>query len=183
MNTGMKHLVLGVLLVALVVLAGPMVPQVSETSVLNVGEALGTFPEDPGLTLELPQQSSQLAISSQSEVLFFDLHAQAPYTLRYLTLVVETKGLTLPEKLGDWKIYPAEEGRVDYGESVGYAEEFQGGLLRLRLFSNSAVGYLGVEEESFALVAPLYRVGGETASLRLTFPSVFIKDGWAILAI
>ncbi len=182
MNTGIKHLVLAVLLVVLVVLAGPMVPQVSETSVLNVGEVLGTFPEDPQLALELPDQSSQLAISSQSEVLFFDLHAQAPYTLRYLTVVVEAKGLTLPEKLSDWKIYRAEEGRVDYSESVGYAEEFQSGLLRLRLFSNSAVGYLAEEEESFALVAPLYKTGEGAPSLRLTFPKFLTEEfGWEFM--
>lgn len=183
MNTGIKHLVLAVLLVVLVVVGGPLVPRASEASVLSVGESLGLFPQDPQLTMEIPEQSSQLAISSQSEVLFFDLHAQAPYTLRYLTLAVEAKGLTLPEKLSDWKVYRAEEGRVDYSESMGYAEEFQGGLLRIRLFSSSAVGYLGEVEESFALVAPLYKTGEETPILRLTFPKFLTEEfGWEFVA-
>ncbi len=183
MNTGIKHLVLAVLLVILVVLAGPMVPRSTEVSVLGVGEALGTFPSDPQLSVELPKQSDKLAISSQSEVLFFDLNAEAEYTLRYLTVVVESQGLTLPAKLSDWKVYPVQDGRVDYRESMGYGEEMQNGLLRLRLFSNPAVGYLGEEEASFALVAPIFKNGEAEAYLKLTFPKLLSDEfGWEFAA-
>lgn len=185
MNTPVKHLVLAVLLVVLAVVSGPLIPhsKVTEVSILGVGEALGTFPTDPQLSLTIPKQSSELAISSQSEVLFFDLDSEAVYTLRYMTLAVDSEGLVLPSKLSEWKVFHVEDGLVNYKEAVGYAEQMNGGLLRLRLYSNPAAGYSGEGAESFALVAPLYKTGEETASLRLTFPKFLPEEfGWEFIA-
>lgn len=180
MNATLKHLVLAVLLVVLTVVAGPLIPQNQAVNSLAIGEELGVVPSDPELSVTLPEQSGQLQVSSQAEVLFFDLESQGPYTLRYLTISLESEGVILPSEGGDWKVYTAEEGRVNYREQVGYAEQFKDGFLRLRLYSSPAAGLLGEGTASFALVAPIYKVSGaEDASLHLSFPQEVPEGlGW-----
>ena len=177
MNATHKHLVLAVLLVVLTVVSAPLIPQNQQVDVLAVGAELGEVPSDPQLSLSLPEQSTKLQVSSQSEVLFFDLESEGPYTVRYLTLAVESEGVSLPAKSSDWAVYSAENGRVDYSQKVGYGEQFSNGLLRLRLSSTPAAGYLGEGEDDFALVAPLFKDGATEAMLRLTFPKFLPEEG------
>lgn len=166
MTNSAKHLALAVLTVVLVVVWGHANPSTVQSSVLSSPEAPAVE-----LTLSLPEQSTNIGISSQAEVLFFDLEAGAPYTLRYLTLAVEGEGVQFPENPGDWKVYLAEDERIDFSALVGYGEIFKEGLLRLRLFSDPAGGFKGtLDTHHFALVAPLYREQDLAPSLELYFP-------------
>lgn len=172
MTNSAKHLLLSVLIVVLVVVFGQVKPSTVQSSVLSIEEAQAV-----DLTLSIPKQSETIGISSQAEVLFFDLEAGAPYTLRYLTLVVDSVGLRLPENPGDWKLYLVEDERIDTSTLVGYGEVFKDGLLRLRLFSDPAGGFNGpADVQGFALVAPLFKNGEEEPSLALTFPLFLPED-------
>lgn len=166
MKNSAKHLTLAILTVVLVVVWGRANPSTAQSSVLDVSEVATAH-----LTLSIPEQSETIGISSQAEVLLFNLEAGAPYTLRYLTLVVDSKGLNLPENPGDWKLYLVEDERINTSALVGYGEVFKEGLLRLRLFSDPAGGFNGpADVQSFALIAPLFKNGEEEPSLALTFP-------------
>ncbi|QQR54501.1 hypothetical protein IPG41_04865 [Candidatus Peregrinibacteria bacterium] len=183
-SSTLKHLLLAVLLVVLTVVTGPLVPKAQQVNSLAIGEELGVLPMDPELRVILPEKRGSIQMSSQSEVLFFDLDSEGPYTLRYLTIFVESEGLVLPNKWGDWKLYTVADGRVNYGEQVGYAEVFKDGFLRLRVHSTPAAGYWGEGEAQFALVAPIYKIAGaEKTSLGLSFPTL-LPEGldWEFVA-
>ncbi len=184
MNASLKHLLLAVLMVLFTVTAGPMIPKAQQVNSLAIGTDLGLIPEDPLLEVSLPEQSPSLSFSSQSEVLFFDLDSSGPYTLRYLSVFVDSEGLTLPSKLSDWELYTVEKDRVNYREQVGYAERFEDGFLRLRFYSTPAAGYLGEGKARFALVAPIYKTKeAEEFFHGFSFPIVTPEDfAWEFVA-
>jgi len=112
------------------------------------------------LTALVPTQKSSIEYSTQAELFRFTLSAKSEYTLRYATLAVGSKGLILPAKAQDWKVYAVQNGRVDFSKPVGYGEQWSDSLLRLRFSSASSVGTFGeAGEATFALVTSVLRDG------------------------
>jgi hypothetical protein len=184
MTHSAKHLALAFLVVVFLVLfgrSGWMDSQSGQSSLLTATTEPGAeFSKDPHLFLSIPDQSKTLGFSSQAEVLFFDLEAQAPYTLRYLTVALKSEGVELPETPGEWKLYSVHKGRVDHSGPVGYGEKMAEGFLRFRLFPSSeepALGFQGTAgTHRFAVVAPLYKAA-DPYSLSLTFRKN-LPAGW-----
>lgn len=85
-------------------------------------------PANKVLTLRLADQDAHLSFSSQSELLRFSLESESDFTLRYVTLSVESTGL-LP--LSDWAVYEWTKNGLgtqlgqQLGPQIGRAEGVQ----------------------------------------------------------
>jgi hypothetical protein len=119
--------------------------------------------EAVNLSVQFPSQKEDLEYSTQAEVLRFTLTADEEFTLRYLTILIESAGLDLPSKASDWKVYPVKNGRPDFSQEVGYGEQWKENYLRLRFSSSAALGYFGQEgENTFALVTSVFKTSEST---------------------
>ncbi len=155
--------------------------QQTQTNVLAVPSGEVDSAAEVGLTVEIPKQSDTLSFSTQAEVLRFSLHADGPYTLRYLAVQVEAIGL---KPISDWTVYEVRNGQIDFTKSVGYSEGTVDGFLRLRFFSSRSAAYLGkAGDQGFALVASVLKEpGAEKVSLSVSMPSELPTEvDWAWL--
>lgn len=134
------------------------------------------------LTAEWPSQSDTLSYSTQAEVARFTLTGKGPFTLRYLTLQVESHAL---KPIENWKVYEVQHDSVDFKKPVGFVEKSEGSMLKVRLFSSPASAYLFEDgEQTFALVAQVLGdpTSSESPSLTLNFPRELSADfDWAWL--
>ena len=152
-----------------------------ETNVLAATENPVDTAAEVGLTVKIPKQSDTLSFSTQAEVLRFTLRADGPYTLRYLTVEVETSGL---KPITDWTVYKVKNGQIDFSESVGYGESPVNNFVRLRLFSSRSAAYLGAEgEQEFAVLASVLKdPAAPAATVSLSLPQELpLETDWAWL--
>ena len=105
----------------------------------------------------------------------FQMRALQPYTVRYLGMNVESKGLD-SAKLGNarqWKLYSDGSERV----LVGEGEAFEGDLLRVRLFSNSTSAYfLEPGKTDFLVTAPVKILDASGTKLKVGLAD----DAWLL---
>lgn len=127
-----------------------------EAVVLAAEESPLPSVEEVGLRVE-NTELLPLKFSSQSEVFRFDLRADTPYSLRYISLYFWSEGLREdiqnPEA---WSVYEVEKGRTDYSKKVGQGELLEEGVLRLRFFNEPSQAYRGEKGiQAFVLSAPV----------------------------
>lgn len=135
-----------------------------------------------GLTVDVPEQSEMLSYSSQAEVFEFVLYANGPFTLRYLTLNVQTQGL---KPITGWTVYPLTDGAVDYQSPAAVSEIYHGDLVRFRFSSSASSAYLVQPGENhFMVVASVLKDPAATVSpeLSIGFPDALTEEwNWAWL--
>lgn len=129
-----------------------------------------------------PRQNDTISFSTQAEVARFTLKGEGAFTLRYVTLSIQSTGL---KPIQNWTIYEVNESGIDFKNPVGYAEKMDSELLKIRLFSSPSSAYLCEDgEQTFALVAEVLSDSDPTtsSSLTLSFPSSLPSElDWAWL--
>ena len=112
-----------------------------------------------------------LRYGSQADVFKFRLRSTGDYSLRYLSVNVESEGLSASLYDAEaWQVYESEGKQLS--ALVGQGEFFEGNELRLRFFSEKDRAYLGKAGiQEFVLTAPVLRENPETAvGLEVSFP-------------
>jgi hypothetical protein len=131
-----------------------------------------------GLSVRSSEQAETLSYSSQAEVFRFVLDSEGPYTLRYLTLTVESQGLKPMDK---WTVYRVVDGEVDFTKPVAMSERRDGQLLRLRFASSASAGFFADPgKNTFVLVTSVLKDSSSEggASLTLGFPNAPLDKEW-----
>lgn len=96
---------------------------------------------------------------SLARVMEFSIEANNPYSLRYVTVKVDTSGLM---EIKNWKVYKIDGRNVDYLTPIGNVVDSKDGLLRIKMYraDNESTPYVGEEGETkFMLTADVYDDG------------------------
>lgn len=122
---------------------------------------------------------------SLARVMEFSIDANNPYSLRYVTVKIDSSGLS---EIKNWKVYKMDGRNVDYLTQLGKVIDSKDGFLRIKMYreDNESAPYLGEEGETkFMLTAEVYDDGIKNENkLEAYFPSKDLVSGnfdWAWL--
>lgn len=139
MDRSLKWIFSAVLLVLGIVLlsrgfAG--VPAAAQSNILGATDPVA-------LSAQSLDSGTPLRVGSEVEVYRFRLNADAPFTLRYLTLSVQSQSLDEAslKEASHWKIYTA--GRNP--QLLGHGERFNDQALLIRMSDSRTQAYLGAK--------------------------------------
>lgn len=132
-------------------------------NVLGVYDATNMY-----LKVETVDTVEQIAYGTQAEIYRFKIDSNASYTMRYITLSINSEGLKLATNPFDFKIYRVRNGKIDFLSLVGYGEKFYGNQLKMRMFPSpdfSYAGFLGMPyNEEFAVVSSVLKDGTDNTN-------------------
>lgn len=131
------------------------------------------------LSLDVAQVSLQVKsgdfegveYGSLARIMEFSVDANNPYSLRYVTVKVESSGLA---EIKNWRVYKMDGYNVNYLDPVGKVVDSKDGLLRIKMYrvDEESAPYIGDEGETkFMVTADVYDDGIKNENtLVATFP-------------